>query len=110
MGIWENLGMGGYRGFSRPAARLLQRFWDVDGGRISINGTDVRELTLENLRDIVTVVPQEVYLFNMSVAENLRLARLSATDAEIREAARRARAEEFIEKLPKGYDLSLIHI
>ena len=82
----------------------MQRFWDVDGGRISINGTDVRELTLENLRDIVTVVPQEVYLFNMSVAENLRLARLSATDAEIREAARRARAEEFIEKLPKGYD------
>ena len=96
--------VGASGGGKSTAARLLQRFWDVDGGRISINGTDVRELTLENLRDIVTVVPQEVYLFNMSVAENLRLARLSATDAEIREAARRARAEEFIEKLPKGYD------
>ena len=95
--------VGASGGGKSTAARLLQRFWDVDGGRISINGTDVRELTLENLRDIVTVVPQEVYLFNMSVAENLRLARLSATDAEIREAARRARAEEFIEKLPKGY-------
>ena len=96
--------VGASGGGKSTAARLLQRFWDVDGGRISINGTDVRELTLENLRDIVTVVPQEVYLFNMSVAENLRLARLSATDVEIREAARRARAEEFIEKLPKGYD------
>ena len=96
--------VGASGGGKSTAARLLQRFWDVDGGRISINGTDVRELTLENLRDIVTVVPQEVYLFNMSVAENLRLARLSATDAEIHEAARRARAEEFIEKLPKGYD------
>ena len=89
--------VGASGGGKSTAARLLQRFWDVDGGRISINGTDVRELTLENLRDIVTVVPQEVYLFNMSVAENLRLARLSATDAEIHEAARRARAEEFIE-------------
>lgn len=74
--------VGASGGGKSTAARLLQRFWDVDGGRISINGTDVRELTLENLR----------------------LARLSATDAEIREAARRARAEEFIEKLPKGYD------
>ena len=83
--------VGASGGGKSTAARLLQRFWDVDGGRISINGTDVRELTLENLRDIVTVVPQEVYLFNMSVAENLRLARLSATDAEIREAAHRAR-------------------
>src|SRR5699024_5297573 len=73
--------VGASGGGKSTAARLLQRFWDVDGGRISINGTDVRELTLENLRDIVTVVPQEVYLFNMSVAENLRLARLSATDA-----------------------------
>ena len=99
--------VGASGGGKSTAARLLQRFWDVDGGRISINGTDVRELTLENLRDIVTVVPQEVYLFNMSVAENLRLARLSATDAEIREAARRARAEEFIEKLPMGYDTAI---
>ncbi len=99
--------VGASGGGKSTAARLLQRFWDVDGGRISINGTDVRELTLENLRDIVTVVPQEVYLFNMSVAENLRLARLSATDAEIHEAARRARAEEFIEKLPKGYDAEI---
>lgn len=86
------------------AARLLQRFWDVDGGSIRINGTDVRELTLESLRALVTVVPQDVYLFNVSVRENLRLARLEATDAEVRGAAQHAQAEAFIDRLPEGYD------
>ncbi len=85
------------------AARLLQRFWDVDGGRITINGRDIRDLTLDSLRRTVTVVPQEVYLFNVSVEENLRLAKLDASSAELHEAARQARAEEFIEKLPDGY-------
>ena len=85
------------------AARLLQRFWDVDQGSITINGNDIRNLTLSSLRDTVTVVPQDVYLFNLSVAENLRLAKLNATDEDIREAAIKARADEFIQKLPDGY-------
>ena len=85
------------------AARLLQRFWDVEGGRITIHGRDIRDLTLDSLRRTVTVVPQEVYLFNVSVEENLRLAKLDASSAELHEAARQARAEEFIESLPEGY-------
>lgn len=85
------------------AARLLQRFWDLDAGSIAINGTDIRKLTLRSLRDTVTVVPQDVYLFNMTVEENMRLARLSATAEEIRAAAIAARADAFIQKLPDGY-------
>lgn len=85
------------------AARLLQRFWDVDGGSITINGKDIRELTLDSLRETVTVVPQEVYLFNMSVEENLRLARLDAANEEIRAAAEQARARSFIDRLPMGW-------
>lgn len=85
------------------AARLLQRFWDVDAGKITINGLDVRELSIDSLRRAVTVVPQEVYLFNVSVEENLRLARLDASDSEIREAAQLARADNFISKLPDSY-------
>lgn len=86
------------------AARLLQRFWDVDGGAIRINGNDIRSLTLGSLRDTVTVVPQDVYLFNISVEENLRLANLNAGEEEIREAAAKACADEFIRKLPDGFD------
>ena len=89
------------------AARLLQRFWDVDKGSISINGKDIRDLTLSSLRDTVTVVPQDVYLFNISAKENLRLAKLNATDEEIKEAAAEARADEFIQKLPDGYDTQI---
>ncbi|MDO4357878.1 MAG: ABC transporter ATP-binding protein [Clostridia bacterium] len=96
--------VGASGGGKTTAARLLQRFWDVDGGSIRIDGTDIRELRLDNLRDIVTVVPQDVYLFNMSVSENLRLARLEASQSEIRRAAQQAQAEAFIENLPEGYD------
>lgn len=84
-------------------ARLLQRFWDVDTGKITINGQDIRELSINSLRSAVTVVPQEVYLFNISVEENLRLASLNASDGEIHEAAQLAQADYFISKLPNGY-------
>lgn len=90
-------------GGKTTAARLLQRFWDVEKGHITINGVDIRELTLDSLRDTVTVVPQDVYLFNVSVEENLRLARLSASEQEIHAAARNAQAEDFIRKLPESY-------
>ncbi len=85
-------------------ARLLQRFWDVDNGKITINGTDIRRYSLESLRDTVTVIPQDVYLFNLSVKENLRLAKPNATDEDINNAANYARASEFIDKLPDGYN------
>lgn len=85
------------------AARLLQRFWDVDGGRIEVNGHDIRELSLRSLRALVTVVPQDVYLFNLSVEENLRLVRRSASPADIRRACQAAQAHDFIMGLPAGY-------
>lgn len=88
-------------------ARLLQRVWDVDQGKITINGADIRELKLETLRDIITVVPQEVYLFNLSVQENIRMAKLDATPEEIRSAAEDAQASGFIERLPQGYETIL---
>ena len=101
----ETVALAGASGSGKTtAARLLQRFWDVDGGAIRINGKDIRDLTLGSLRDTITVVPQDVYLFNLSVRENLRLARLSADDAQIQRAAQKARADEFIRKLPDGLD------
>ncbi|MDO5425521.1 MAG: ABC transporter ATP-binding protein [Eubacteriales bacterium] len=88
-------------------SRLLQRFWDVDGGSIRINGTDIRNVKLDSLRDLITVVPQEVYLFHLSVTENLRLAKADASMEEIEEAAKAAQADAFIHRLPKGYDTLL---
>lgn len=95
--------VGASGGGKTTAARLLQRFWDVTGGSITINGLDIRTLTLESLRETVTVVPQDVYLFNISIEENLRLAKLSASAEEISDAAIKARADDFIRRLPDGY-------
>lgn len=86
------------------AARLLQRFWDVGSGQIRINGIDIRQIKLKDLRDIVTVVPQNTYLFNDSVEENLRLARQNAYPDEIIKASCSAQADSFIKKLPQGYN------
>ncbi|MEV4174185.1 ABC transporter ATP-binding protein [Nonomuraea sp. NPDC049709] len=83
---------------------LLPRLYDVTGGRITIDGVDVRELTFETLSDAVGVVSQETYLFHASIADNLRFARPSATDAELEAAARAARIHDHIASLPDGYD------
>lgn len=84
---------------------LIPRFYDVEGGRVTIDGYDVRDLTLESIRHNVGVVLQETFLFgNTSIRDNLRYGRLDATDAEIEGAAREAHAHEFIMALPKGYD------
>ncbi len=83
---------------------LLQRFWDVGEGRILLGGVDLRELPLTTLRDQIAVVPQDVYLFNVSIVENLRLGKPEATTAEIEAAARAANIHEFIEGLPNGYE------
>lgn len=88
-------------------SRLLQRFWDVNRGSIKINGMDIKAADIESLREIVTVVPQDVYLFNLSVADNLRIARSEASMDEIVEAAKMAQADGFIRKLPNGYDTML---
>ena len=85
-------------------AHLLMRFWDPQQGRITFGGHDVRDFTLDDLRSRVSLVSQDIYLFNMSVRENLRLARPDATDDEIEAAAKMASADEFIRRFPRGYD------
>lgn len=85
-------------------AHLLLRFWDVNDGAVRIGGVDVRDLATEDLRRTVSLVPQDVFLFDESIAGNIRLGRPDATDAEVVEVAQLAGAHEFIQALPEGYD------
>jgi ATP-binding cassette subfamily C protein CydCD len=86
------------------AAHLLMRFWDPQAGRILFGGRDVREFQLNDLRARLSLVSQDIYLFNTSIRENLRLANPQATDEEVEAAARTACAHEFILGLPDGYE------
>ncbi|MCQ8242414.1 ABC transporter ATP-binding protein [Rhizosaccharibacter radicis] len=83
--------------------KLLQRLYDVDGGRVLIDGQDIALVQQESLRAQIAIVPQEPILFHRSLAENIAYGRPDATLAQIREAARLANAQDFIERLPKGY-------
>jgi len=83
---------------------LLPRFWDVTRGRITLDGVDVRDARLAELRSAIGIVPQEPALFSGTIRENIAYARPSATDAEVESAARAAHAHEFVERLPLGYD------
>ncbi|KAE8150443.1 P-loop containing nucleoside triphosphate hydrolase protein [Aspergillus avenaceus] len=83
--------------------RLLFRYYDVQDGRILVDGQDVRDVTLESLRKTIGVVPQDTPLFNDSIAHNIRYGRIDATDEEVRKAAQRAHIHGLIEKLPEGY-------
>ncbi|MFI4976425.1 MAG: ABC transporter ATP-binding protein [Caulobacterales bacterium] len=84
--------------------KLVQRLYDLQGGRIVIDGQDVAQVTQGSLRRSIAVVPQDPALFHRTIAENIGYARPGATPDEIQLAARRARAHEFISGLPKGYD------
>ena len=83
---------------------LVARLYDVDRGRISIGGIDIRDLSFQALSDLVGVVSQETYLFHASVRENLRFAKPDATDQEVEAAAEAARIHHVIAALPEGYD------
>ena len=83
---------------------LLPRFYDVTGGRITIDGKDVRTLTLKSLRSQIGMVQQDVYLFSGTIRENIAYGKPGASMDEITEAARRANIHDFIEELPDGYD------
>lgn len=83
---------------------LLLRYWDVHNGSISIGGIDIRDIALDSLQDMVSAVLQDVYLFHISVRDNIRLGKPDATDEEIENAARVAYAHDFIMGLPNGYD------
>ncbi len=83
---------------------LVPRFYDVEAGRISIDGHDIRDLTLASLRGQIGIVQQDVFLFAGTIRENIGYGRLDASEAEIREAARRARLDALIAMLPDGLD------
>lgn len=83
---------------------LIARFWDVDSGRITLGGTDVREYTLDSLLSHFSMVFQNVYLFNDTIANNIKFGKPSATMAEVEAAAQKACCHDFISALPSGYD------
>ncbi|WP_296744855.1 ABC transporter ATP-binding protein [Mesorhizobium sp.] len=83
---------------------LLQRFYDVDSGSIEIDGQDISKVTKRSLRGSIAYVSQAPYLFEGTIRDNIRYGRLSATDAEIEQAAKLAAADEFIRQQPQGYD------
>ena len=88
-------------------ASLLPRFYDVTGGSIVIDGLDIRDVTMESLREQVGIVPQETMLFNGSVYDNILYGRLDATEEEVMAASKAANAHNFISELPNGYDTQL---
>jgi len=83
---------------------LLQRFHDPDEGGVFLDGTDLRQLTVESVRSAMSLVPQDIFLFSGSVADNIRYGRPDASDDDVRAAAVAAGAEEFIVRLPREYD------
>ena len=84
--------------------KLLMRFWDVNQGKVSVDGVDVRKIPTKNLRDMESYVTQETHLFHDSIANNIAVGRPGASREEIIEAAKKASIHDFIMKLPKGYD------
>ncbi|HEX3883926.1 MAG TPA: ABC transporter ATP-binding protein [Stellaceae bacterium] len=101
----EKIGIVGPSGSGKSSvARLLLHLFDPQSGRITVGGADLRTLDPDELRRLIAVVHQDTYLFHGTVAENLRLGKPEATQAEIEEAARDANAHEFIVRLPQGYE------
>ena len=86
---------------------LLPRFYDVQAGSITIDGQDVRDVTVRSLRQAIGIVQQDVYLFDGTIAENIAYGRPDATAREIREAARKANIEEFVDSLPDGFETTV---
>jgi ABC-type transport system involved in Fe-S cluster assembly fused permease/ATPase subunit len=85
-------------------SRILYRFYDIKSGRVTIDGQDIRDVTQASLRSVIGIVPQDTVLFNDTVQYNIGYGRIGAGEAEIREAARLAQIDRFIQHLPKGYD------
>lgn len=86
---------------------LIPRFYDVDGGTVKLDGTDIRKIYLKDLRRQIGIVQQDVYLFAENIMENIRYGRPDATDEEVIEAAKLANADGFISQLPDGYQTDI---
>lgn len=100
----ESVGLVGQSGAGKSTfVNLIPRFFDLSEGRIFLDGIDVREVAVADLREQIAYVPQMPLLFNASIVENIRVGRSGASDAEVERAARHAHAHEFIENLPQGY-------
>ena len=91
-------------GGKSTVAKLIARFWDVSGGAVTIGGVNVKDMPLSQLSEYVSFVTQDNFLFRCSLLENIRLGNPGATDEEVKAAARAAQCEEFIRKLPQGYE------
>ena len=85
-------------------SRILYRFYDIKDGRVTIDGQDIRDVTQESLRAVIGIVPQDTVLFNDTVRYNIAYGRIGANESEIKEAARLAQIDKFIQLLPHGYD------
>jgi ATP-binding cassette, subfamily B, bacterial MsbA len=96
--------VGGSGGGKTTVANLLPRFWDVTGGRLTVDGVDVRQVTLASLRAQLALVTQETVLFNDTIRANIAYGRPEIPPADVERAARMAQAHEFIAALPRGYD------
>ena len=110
-GINLNLPEGSFTALVGPSgggkstvAKLIARFWDVSSGEISIGGVNVKDMPLEQLSEYVSFVTQDNFLFRCSLLENIRLGNPKAFDEEVKAVAKAAQCEEFINKLPQGYD------
>ncbi|MGH4038215.1 MAG: ABC transporter ATP-binding protein [Sphaerochaeta sp.] len=91
-------------GGKSTVAKLAARFWDIDGGKITLGGEDISKINPEVLLNNFSIVFQDVTLFNSSILDNIRLGKKDATRKEIEEAAKLAQCDDFIKKLPQGYD------
>lgn len=91
-------------GGKSTVAKLIARFWDVTAGSITIGGVPIQEMPLSQLSELVSFVTQDNFLFRCSLLENIRLGNPNASDEAVKAAARTAQCEEFIQKLPQGYD------
>jgi ATP-binding cassette, subfamily B, bacterial len=105
IGTGQRVGLVGASGGGKTTLfALLQRFYDIQSGRILIDGQDVTEVTQQSLREAIAVVPQDISLFHRSLIENIRYARPEASDDEVWQAAHAAHCSEFIAELPEGFD------
>ncbi|MDY0884520.1 ABC transporter ATP-binding protein [Dongia soli] len=104
LGAGQRIGLVGESGSGKSTLfALLQRFYDIQGGRILIDGADISLITQESLREAITIVPQDISLFHRSVMENIRYGRPDATDDEVYQAATAAQCLDFILALPEGF-------
>jgi ATP-binding cassette subfamily B protein len=100
----QRVGLVGYSGAGKSTVlALLQRFYDVAGGSIRIDGHDIRDVTQLSLREVMAIVPQDISLFHRPVLENIRYARPDASEADVLAAAEMAHCRDFIEALPEGF-------